>query len=203
MASRINKNIRWVQRALQKAGVHDTLEEEILDALNAVEMEILARSGSVKSITTNEFESDSTGIVPITGRLVHIGIPDEWPHQLEYTESPKRYEEVKREFASGETPRIVFSSNGSLYFWPIPTSGIITLYQQAGQEGPMVEGTGDPLLPADWDMPLRYGALAHLLPPGNAYEKKYEAEVKKSEHEHIQETAQPLLIDSSSRELGF
>lgn len=55
MASRINKNIRWVQRALQKAGVHDTLEEEILDALNAVEMEILARSGSVKSITTNEF----------------------------------------------------------------------------------------------------------------------------------------------------
>jgi hypothetical protein len=53
--NRTRLNIRWVTRKLHKAGETDWLEEEILDAMNATERDILGRQGKKTRDTLTMF----------------------------------------------------------------------------------------------------------------------------------------------------
>ena len=46
MASRINYNLRWVKRKCELAGLY-VIEEEILNAFNHVQLDIMERTSSV------------------------------------------------------------------------------------------------------------------------------------------------------------
>lgn len=211
MANRINRNLRWVKRQLDLAGLKDVLEEEILDAMSAVELEALSRSAHVKDKTAITFDStpphDAGQYVlgATQGRVLEVVPPTTWTKPLLLTNSIEKYEEVKAEITTGEQPEVVLAMNGSLYFWPVGTDGdIVTVYSiKSTGAYSQTEGTGDPSLDWGWDTVLRYGALATLLGPGNKWEKKYEDEFNRAAHGAIQASGEPLLIDHSSRKLGF
>jgi len=211
VANRINRNLRWVKRQLDKAGLADVLEEEILDAMSGVELEILGRTGSIIDKTALTFDSTAphdTGqyvLGATQGSVLTVAPPATWSKTLTLTNSIEQYEALKAEIISGEQPEIVLQMNGSLYFWPVGVDGdIVTIYSIATKGAySQVEGAGDPTVDWGWDQTLRYGALSRLLPPGNPWEKKYEDEYKTQAHTAIQQSGAPLLVDHSSNRLGF
>lgn len=209
MANRVNRNLRWVKRQLDLAGLKDVLEEEILDAMSACEQEILERTGHVIDKTAITFDSitpHDTGEYVLTaaqGRVLNVIPPTAWTKELTLTNSITDFEAAKAELQSGEQPEVVLQMNGSLFFWPIGADGdIVTVYSiKAVAPYTQVEGTGDPVLAWGWDKTLRYGALSNLI--GGPWNEKYEDEYKTQAHSSIQQSGAPLLIDNSNRRLGF
>lgn len=211
MANRINRNLRWVKRQLDLAGLKDVLEEEILDAMSSVEKECLERTGTLIDKTTITFNStpphDAGEYVLGTsqGRVLQIVPYSTWSKPLKLTNSIEDFERIKDQITSGTQPEVVLAMNGSLFFWPIPVNSesvvVYSIKDTAAYS--LTEGSGDPSLDWGWDNTLRYGALSNLLPPGNPWEKKYKDEFDTQSHRSVQRAGVPLLIDSSSRRLGF
>jgi len=205
MASRINANMRWVTRRLAQEGVHDVIESEVLDALNHVERECLGESAAVRQVDVLTFTGVDAVYPAGVGRVVHVEQPTTWTDQMLITEDPEVYSKIKAENPSGGTvPLVMLIWNKNWYFWPVCTTGeSITIYSQSAQAAVLVEGSGDPLLPEEWDMVLRYGALSHLLKSPNPYEAKYETERGKANHGAIQGSAVPLRMKTPFDETGF
>lgn len=216
MANRINRNLRWVKRQLDLAKATDILEEEILDAMSHAELDIMEQTGSVKNSTTITFDSTVTPVPPVdqsqgiyafpvgADRINYLQYPDSWTRPLRMTEDPKVFDDIKKANIAGSQPLVAFVYADLIQFWPIPTDGeTITFYYGVTPTDAQaqVEGTGDPILSKHWDLCLRYRALSILI--GGDWEDKYQKEYLKEAHHHLQNTGEPLLIDHSTRRLGF
>lgn len=211
MANRINKNLRWVVRQLNRVGITDVLEEEVLDAMNIIEAQLLKHMIPLKAITPLTFDTagfHAAGIYDkpaATDHIMHIGVPSDWSHDIEVTYSEARYHEVMNEMQDGTEPHICLIFNNKLYFYPIPTSGSVTLYSSTmqGASTIQVEGTGDPIIGTEWDLALRYGALSILLPESPLWKAKYDEERQRAMHGSIQEAGVPLTVEHGSTRIGF
>lgn len=208
MADRTNKNLFWVKRKLDLAGLTDVLPEEIVDAMNQVELDIAEKCGVLKSINPITFEPgahpDGVYDSPAgVNRILRIEQPTSWSSKIILTNDVDRFVTYKElnSTASSDHPLIVLAWAGKLRFWPVPQEGSVTLYSLDSPTTDQTEGTGDPTVSKSWDRVLRYGALADLL--GGDWEKKYKDAFNEEMHSHIQESGAPLLVDHSSRRLGF
>lgn len=194
------------------AGVSGVLEEEILDAMSLAELHAMEETGHLKDYMDITFDSTpphDEGQYILTqsmGGTFYITTPANWSRVPLLTSDTKTYEDIKREAPSGTQPLVVLQRADSLYFWPVPADGdSVRVYATAGTGGMyhLVEGTADPLLGWSWDNYLRFQALANLLPAGNPWEKKAEDAYKKAAQTHIQDSGAPILIDHTTRRLGF
>jgi hypothetical protein len=211
VAKRINANLRWVKRQLDLAHATDILEEEILDAMSAAELEICERSGSVKQTDIITFDLvpplHNLGIYalpPGSDRIVYIAFPVTWVRPMILTDDPMVFDNIQKGNVAGNEPLVVLIWNGQMQFWPVPTTGdSVTIYSyRAPTDSELqVEGTGDPILSRHWDFSLRYMALATLI--GGDWIKRAQEEYDREAHHHIQESSSPILLDHSSNRLGF
>jgi hypothetical protein len=211
VAKRINANLRWVKRQLDLAGHTDILEEEILDAMSAAELEICERSGSVKQIDTLTFDLTpplhNLGIYalpPGSDRIVYIAYPPTWVRPMILTDDPMVFDDIQKGNIGGNAPIVVLIWNDQMHFWPVPTTGeSITVYSYRTPTTAeiQVEGVGDPVVSRHWDFSLRYMALATLV--GGDWIDRANKEYDREAHHHIQESSAPILLDHSSNRLGF
>lgn len=211
MADRINRNLRWVKRKLDQAGMTDVIEPEILDAMSRVELKIMERSGVVKrkdSITFDSTPPHDAGQYSFNAgihRLLVAECPSTWVKELKITNDPSVFVQLKAENPEGTQPVVVLAMNDQLYFWPIPVNGqSISLYSiaQPATEYGQAEGSGDPSVDWHWDTVLRLGALADIT-GREEDEARFKRELLDELHRQIQQASAPLEIDHSIRRLGF
>jgi hypothetical protein len=216
MADRINLNLRWVQRKLERLGITDVLPQEILNQMSLVELDIMERTGSVRYKGTLTFDVDDTdtdhphsqGIykVPTTAHRITLIVPPlEWKNPFRLTNDAYLFEELKAAVTTGTTPQICLNMNDSLYFWPIGTPGdIVTIYAiaQPATEYGQAEGSGDPTVSWHWDEVIRWSTLAMFTEDPKHFKIAQDAYDKEA-HVHIMESSSPNIIDHSSRTIGF
>jgi hypothetical protein len=210
MASRVNKNLRWVKRQIDRAGQTDVIEEEILDAMSYAELEIMERTGSVRQqdvITFDLTGPHATGLYTFPSgvdRLVYIQCPATWTRPTILTEDAQTLDQIQKANISGTQPLVAYVSNSTIQFWPVPTSGeTVTLFSFRTPTDPAEQQTegGDPILSRHWDYALRYMALATLI--GGEWVARAGAEYEREAHHHLRETGMPIQVDHSSNRLGF
>lgn len=212
MASRINTNLRWVKRKLDMMQF-PVVEEEILDAFNRVQLDIMERTGSVKEtfIITLDGIATTFPTPAEMGRPFFISQPINWNQPLQFTNDPSIFDYIAKGNTNGQQPTIVMLYNDQLVFNVPGTSGdVLTFYTSvfptdAQDSANMVEG-GNPILSKHWDTVLRLGALDDLLVLDKSYPQIHAAFTEaynQEAHNHIQEGGVPMLIDHSSNRLGF
>lgn len=196
--------MRWVQRRLDLAGVHDVLPAEILDSLNDSEDEICKDYRVQKGSVDIQFNgsSESFSISATLFSVSCVRTPTGW-QPIELTSSLQKYERAREDLAAGTNPRICLIRDGSAYFWPIGPSGeTVTLVGDAGRAAVQVEGTGDPVVSADWDTALRYGAL-YRLTDNEEWKTKYDAECQTTGHRMMVASGIITKGRESQERLGF
>lgn len=201
--NRVNKNLRWIERELAKAGEHNILESEILDALNASEVDVCQEWGAIKSQEDLSLiaDQDEYTLPPGTHLILEREEPSTWTKRLGFTSDPTEFVEFKKRYTNGTQPLMALFFAGKLTFHPAPTAAATLPLWLIGVPVTPMKEDGDPSVSEDWDFALRYGALSRLI--GGDWFDKFQHEAAKRGTRLADQQVSGHRIQHSSRRLGF